>query len=111
MGWILESILTIILLGAVFALGWYGNDMYRWHENKQEVAGLWMSGIDYEMAQEEAYGLDSTGQWVCINVNKDLSFDQIIETCTHEAGHELFARKCADNPSICFELIRELEDE
>jgi hypothetical protein len=93
-----------------FALGWYSNDWYRFYDTERQINGLWMKNFPNKSnALETAYSLESRGTWVCVNVRPERTFDEIVQTCVHEAGHELFARKCDQNPEICFEVMKELE--
>jgi len=100
-------ILSVLLIG----LGWVSNNVYESWNNKKQLDGLWMHSFNYSEAKRTAKNMDDSGQWICINVDKTMEFKDIIDTCQHEAGHELFARKCADKPEVCFKLMEELENE
>jgi len=90
----------------VFIAGWFSDELYRELNNKREVNGLWISGMNKTSAESRAYNIDNSGQWICVNVVESMSYKNIVETCNHEAGHELFARKCGANPKLCFNLDR-----
>ena len=47
-------------------------------------AGLWMP---------DRYGGDN---WICINI-EDMPIEDMIETCKHEVGHEIFDRRNMTN--------------
>lgn len=103
------GMVLVLILGTV--IGYCINEVYREYNNKQELRGLWLKGYNSTQAMKKVYSLDDSGQWVCVNINKNLDYEDIVETCLHEAGHELFARKCADDPEVCFKLAEELENE
>jgi hypothetical protein len=108
--WIFEVIIIGIIVMGSFILGWAGNNLWDVYKTNQEVAGLYFNGYTQSEAEDYAYNRDSTGQWVCINVNSGLEYKDIVETCSHEAGHELFARKCANNPEVCQKMWGVLND-
>lgn len=60
------------------------------------VQGLWLP----ELKAVENY----KGTFICINVDKTESIKDLVETCEHEVGHEVFARVCAKNFTKCEEL-------
>jgi len=100
-----------ILISSSITVGWIFNDLYSNWNQKRQIEGLWMRGFDSEnLAEERAYEIEQSGAWVCVNIKPKLTFEEIVDTCIHEAGHELFARKCEDAPEICFELMKELEN-
>ena len=104
-------ILGFLLISGIF-LGWFGNDLYKNYNNELQIKGLWFSNWNnITQVKDYAYSMDSSGEWVCINVNNKMDYEDIVNTCQHEAGHELFARKCQDNPEICFKLEKEIENE
>ena len=113
-----EFILTIILCLFVFSLGFCSSQLYLSYKEDKinddglvKIAGLWLTNYNYSEVQKKLYDTDNSGQWVCVNVNNGLSYEDIIRTCTHEASHELFARKCVSNPELCFNIEKEIKNE
>jgi hypothetical protein len=101
----ISIIVFSILLGCFFALGWFGNEYYyNLKDNDLRTKGFMAWNMTKTQVTELAYDKTSTGQWVCINVNYKDSFEDLVKTCQHEAGHELFARKCAEDPKLCFDV-------
>lgn len=102
--WIIIIIVGICLIG----IGYFGNEAYRYYNYQSEYKGLWIPYINNKPeALEKAYNYDTYGNWICINI-RDSSFEEIINTCEHEAGHELFARACAKNETKCLEYANEI---
>lgn len=97
--------LQVILIGSIFFLGWFGNTLYKDWNNKKTLDGMWLQGYNEKEAYNELNSLDNSGEWVCVNVDKTMSYKDIIETCEHEASHELFARKCTENVSKCMDVF------
>ena len=102
-------LLSTLLIGGIL-LGWFVNEIYQDWNNERQIKGLWFSNWNnLTQVKDEAYSMDSSGQWVCINVNSKMDYKDIIDTCEHEASHELFARKCDESPEVCFKLEQELK--
>ena len=106
---LLDTFIYIILIILLISIGWIGNDLYKDYQLKNELKpvlnGMWFGNWPNETkVMNELYSIDYSGEWICINVRKEMNSQDIIDTCTHEASHELFARKCQDNPKICFEV-------
>ncbi|VVB78570.1 Uncharacterised protein [uncultured archaeon] len=102
-------ILIISIIG-IFILGWISNNLYRVQINQKQIEGLWFSNYNYSNAINYAENIDSSGEWVCINVDKNMDYNDCISTASHECGHELFARKCENDPKICFKLTEQLKN-
>jgi hypothetical protein len=98
-------ILYITMAFSICAVGWFSHDVYNSMNDKRELKGLWFSNLNYSSVSKQAYEMDNAGEWVCTNIVKSMTFKDIIETCTHEASHELFARQCTDNVEKCMEAI------
>ena len=100
------GIIGFILLTICFlAIGFLGNEFYTNWNNEIQIKGLWFNNWNnLTQVKEKAYSMDSSGEWVCINVNSKMSYQDCIDTATHECSHELFARKCEDNPEVCFKI-------
>lgn len=107
------EIFGVIVMGIMLiGIGWLAGDIYNDVNQKIQIRGLWFNNFqNYSDVQEYAYNQDHSGEWVCINVNKDLTFEDIVETCTHEASHELFARKCTEQPEECIKLMETIDHE
>jgi hypothetical protein len=84
-----------------FILGWAGANLWSIVSLEKKIAGLWFNNYNYSEAENTAYNMDSSGQWVCVNVDKNMNYETIVEVCQHEAAHEVFARKCQKNPELC----------
>lgn len=54
------------------------------------------------------YETKATGGWVCVNVGV-LDYEQAVNVCRHEVGHEMFAQLCEDDIDKCFDVVKELE--
>lgn len=86
--------LIFILL---FVAGYFFHSVW----NIRAYNGLWMGGnLTEKQALDKAYNYQLTGTWVCINI-KGMDYETIVNTCEHEAGHELFAKACEKNDDIC----------
>ena len=99
------SVIYVSMVIGLFALGWYGNILYRDMTNKRLFNGLYMRNFDNQSsAIKNAYNFDSLGEWICINT-KGMTFQEILTTCTHEAAHEVFAEIIEENPEKIEEVI------
>lgn len=107
---IYDILLMVTIMALCFGVGWGVNDLYEYHSNKIQIRGLWMTGFNHSAAETQAYSLDHKGEWICINVNDNMKFQDIVNTCNHEAGHELFARKCSKNPELCLKLMEQYNE-
>jgi len=61
------------------------------------------SALDY------AYGKESSGDWVCVNI-KGMNYKDAVQTCQHEAAHELFAQACEQDTELCHKTQSLLEE-
>ena len=104
---IFRGICYAIVIFLLMAMGWVANEAYKDYTNKQTLNGLWFGNRNwsYTEVEQTANKLDSSGQWVLININNKMSYEEIISVCIHESSHELFARKCTKNIDKCMELI------
>jgi hypothetical protein len=108
----MEGLTEKIIVAAIFILGlgigWALNESWEAYTNEQTLNGLWFGNgnWNYTEVKYSANKLDSSGQWVCVNINKETSYQDIIKICEHEASHELFARQCTANVSECMELMK-----
>lgn len=91
------------------AIGWIANDLYENYNYHRKYDGLYFQNQTYSNSKETAYSVDKFGDWVCINV-RGMSFDRAIETCQHEAGHEIFAEISEAYPEKIRQILKELED-
>jgi hypothetical protein len=57
-----------------------------------------------------SYGIEPTGDWVCVNVAYDMTLEEAYDTCIHECSHkafdEIFAEGCEENITKCLEVIK-----
>ncbi len=105
----LKELLAVIFVSMIifFVLGWIGNNIYREITNKKTIDGLWIPRVsNITQAEELANEWDNVSNWICINI-LDMSIEDIIETCEHEAGHEMFARYCAEDIENCINFTKE----
>lgn len=103
MNWDLVVLGVIITL--TFLLGWFGHGIYSDYVDDVKYRGLWIKA-NYTQAQalEASREFDSQGSWICINI-RGITIPEMIETCEHEAGHEIFAQKCAGKARECLERV------
>ena len=103
-GYVLSIVLMISIFACGIGIGWAGNKLYDAYSNKRVLNGLWINyNITNLDAVKEAEKYDEYGTWVCVNI-KQMKYQDIIDTCIHEASHELFARNCETNATKCMEL-------
>jgi len=108
----------ILVLGIViifvFTLGWFSNNAFynisQGNLYQPKILGLWMSGYTEEGAIERAYERDTLGKWVFVNI-ANLDWEESLEVCKHEVGHEIFAEYCKDNIDKCMELAKNEKEE
>lgn len=97
-------LLSLIALSLLVS-GWFANDTYRYYSNKRDINGFWTTGnYTRDGALNYAESRDTIGSWVCINI-KGMTIKEIIDTCSHEAGHEIFAQKCTNDPLDCLSKV------
>jgi hypothetical protein len=102
----IDKIFMGIFIILALTMGYLANDAYRYYSNKRTVDGLWMPlNISKVDAIKTAQKWDKTGNWICINI-VGMKVNDIIETCEHEAGHEIFARYCEKNATKCLEAVK-----
>ena len=70
------------------------------NNSEETLDGMWLHNYNYSEALEEVNKRDSTGDWVCVNVN-GMSYERGVEVCKHEMGHELWAEICEKNDELC----------
>lgn len=102
------NLIVALMLILGILIGWAGNEAWKVYTNKQTLQGLWFGNgnWNYTEVKQSANKLDSSGQWVLVNINKQTSYEDIIKICEHEASHELFVRQCTSNVSECMELMK-----
>lgn len=95
----------IFLATCFLSIGWIGNEIY--HDIKNDkmirtINGLWLpkDNISINEALNYSYSRDTIGDWVCINI-KGMTIQEMIDTCQHEASHEIFAEYCEKNATKC----------
>ena len=98
------SMIAMLILGV--GLGWSGNELWKDYSNKRIINGLYLSKQNnWQEAMDSAQSLDEYGDFVCINT-KGMDYKKIVDTCVHEASHEIFAEYCEKgNEEICFKWL------
>ncbi len=86
----MKKIEIIFFAICLIAIGWIGNEVYREYSNHRDFNGLFIQDKTYQQSKDIADRKDKLGDWVCVNT-KGMNFKDIVETCQHEAGHEVFA--------------------
>ena len=103
---ILYNVLFVGFILTIFVTGWFSNELYRIESNKRMYNGLRIGGdVNYTVVKEITTKYDKNGDWICVNVN-GMTPQEMIETCQHEAGHEIFAEYCEDNWEECLEVTK-----
>ena len=103
---LIEYLLLAGMIGGSFTLGFLIRDTYN---DYRILDGLHLSNVSsWEEAVQTSQSLDSKGNWVCVNVN-DMTYKHALEVCSHEVGHEIFAKECESNPELCFDLVDTLK--
>lgn len=99
-----NRLVAVIFIAAII-LGWLGNDIFRMYSNKKTLDGLWLpQNISTDEAREYAESRDTVGSWICVNI-KGMTIQEMINTCEHEAAHEIFAQKCSSNATDCLDKV------
>ena len=94
-----------ILFLFCFILGILSTLIYQEVMNYRVINGIWIP-YNYNGAttEQEAINVaktyDTLGNFICVNI-KGMDYKQMLETCSHEVGHEIFAQKCAKNIVGC----------
>ena len=95
---IIDTILVIIAIISLFALGWFCNNLYKSISNERNINGLrFVDENSHTSALEIARQYEEYGDWVCIN-SKGMSYNECVETAQHECGHEIFAEILEKHP-------------
>jgi hypothetical protein len=106
---VIEIGLKTIIVISLLAIGWIGNNIYQYYyspipkyyldnPNQVKVNGIWTNDIK----QIANY----SGTFICINIKERDTLKDMMETCQHEIGHEVFARECGKNFTICEEVSK-----
>ena len=103
----IEIGLKTIMVISLLAIGWIGNNIYRYYDYQADIRGLYLSNNNYTLfeAQKYAENTDYMGRWVCVNV-RGISYKEGVAICQHEIGHEMFADVCMNNMSKCEEVLK-----
>ena len=92
----LLSFIALCLLLVLF--GWVSHYVYLSYSNDRLLDGIMLKDIkDHKIALETASYYDNGGDWVCVNV-KGMEYERAVETCQHEASHEIFAEIIEKEP-------------
>jgi len=109
LGTISTIFLILIMIGMGFVLGvGYSNDFIK--TPPLTYKGLSFRNYNCSDVQLKAYEYEPKADWVCINVD-GMSYEKMINTCVHEASHEIFAEYCADNIKECFDVAKIIGEE
>lgn len=102
-----DLIHDLILVAFIFTVGIAASQGYNYfygHEcstqacsTRARIDGLWLPDIQYLK--------NYSGKYICINVDETSSIKELVNTCEHEVGHEVFARECAKNFTKCEEIL------
>jgi len=107
---IILIVILIVIFGCGITLGWSLNDLNKEIQNKRILNGLYIPNRNYSEAQSLAYSMDNSGEWVCVNVDKTMTYPVAYNTCIHECSHaaysEIFAVSCENNVTKCEELVK-----
>ena len=106
----IDIIFSIVAILFLLSLGWIGNIVYTEWNNVKQINGLWLSNFNKTRAMEKAYEMDDSNQWICVNIDKTMNYQDCLDISAHECGHELFAKKCQDKPEVCFKLMESLNE-
>lgn len=98
-----EIIFFVILGVGLLAFGWLSHDIYTEWNNKKTIEGLWFNNYNYSIVQQKAYEMDDSGQWVCVNIDKTMDYNDCVRIASHECGHELWSTICGNDPKLCLE--------
>lgn len=74
--------------------------VYPYSCNQLKINGFWTNDINRD---KELIG-NYTGRFICVNIDKVKTLNQLYNTCSHEVGHEIFAQICEKNITKCEEL-------
>lgn len=102
--WIYDLIIGVLIFSGGCLIGWLYGEYQDIRNNDKLFDGFRIGNIDKNGVYERALERDGKGNWVCLNV-KGMVYKDIIDTCIHEASHELFARNCEKNSSKCLEIF------
>lgn len=110
----LGSLITFILVGAILVgIGIFIGVSYS--KNNPSICeeklfdGCWteIKGFIYN-DKNKTIDEVTEEEWVCVNI-QGMDYERCLEVVAHECGHSLFAKKCENNPELCFDLMKELE--
>ena len=87
-----------VLMGGI--LGFCINELIDANSNTKKINGLYFERFNF--TSQDARDLSNEqewGNWVCVNVI-GMSYEDGINTCTHEVAHEIFAQYCEKSENI-----------
>lgn len=106
----IKTLMVLLFMIALFTLGWNSKGMYEAYKNERTLNGLYFEYGDYEFVNKVSKTMDDKGDWVCINVAYDMTYEEAFDTCVHECGHkafsEIFAEKCDEDLNKCKDMIQ-----
>ena len=99
---------TGFIVGLVFTLGWFSNDLYRDWTNDRVVDGFYVANVTYNNLNYYKEQADPMGDFVCVNV-RGMDFRYAQQVCSHEVLHhafsEIYAELCEDNFEGCISKL------
>jgi len=104
------DVIFFIFMGVTFLfLGWSCNEMYDDFIKHRNFNGIYIFNAENEAEVRDIVNDMERGDWVCINVDYEMTPEVAYKTCVHECTHkavsEIYAEDCEENPSKCFEGI------
>lgn len=112
----LYSNLCLIVMGiCLVVLGYFGHGAYDDYKMERTLNGLYIYNSDnISTVMEYAYSKEKKGDWVCINVAYDMSFEEAANTCRHECQHkafsEIWAEMCEGSFEECTEELTKIQE-
>jgi hypothetical protein len=96
-----DYVIYIILGGCFLFLGWSCHVLYQYYTSPT-IEGIWTAHNFSSRFEASIYASDreNRGKWICVNIERS-TIQEILDTCQHEVGHELFARYCQKNMTKC----------
>lgn len=75
---------------------------------ERTIDGLYLGNWNETRVREHTKEIEPRGDWICTNV-REMSFQEAIETCNHEVGHEIFAKVCEKDIDKCLRAVNSKE--
>lgn len=104
---------VFILVALALIMGWLINDLYSAYIYQRSYNGLHIRpnrDMSYGEIKDLAETRDKYGNWICINV-RNMKYEEVVDTCIHEAAHEVFARLIEESPEKMNKVFEVIENE